>query len=78
MKAVKVLYFASLRELLGKSGDTLPLDVEQTALTIWQTLNPNSSLPESCLIAINQEYAAADSIVNAGDELAFFPPVTGG
>lgn len=78
MKTVKVLYFASLRESLGKAEDSLealqPLDV----LSIWKSLNPTAELPEACLIAINQEYGSIESMVNAGDELAFFPPVTGG
>ena len=78
MKTVKVLYFASLRESLGKSEDSFLLDTENSATSIWQSLNPGHELPEACLIAINQEYAAADSDVKAGDELAFFPPVTGG
>ena len=78
MKIVKVLYFASLRESLGKAEDSLealkPLDVS----SVWKSLNPVAELPEACLVAINQEYASIDSMVNAGDELAFFPPVTGG
>lgn len=78
MKTVKVLYFASLRESLGKAEDSFCLDTEVSASSIWQSLNPELDLPEACLIAINQEYASADSSVKAGDELAFFPPVTGG
>lgn len=78
MKTVKVLYFASLRELLGKAEDSFQTERSLEALSIWQSLNPNIQLPEACLIAINQEYAKLDSEVKVGDELAFFPPVTGG
>ena len=41
-------------------------------------VNPNIALPESSLVAINQSYASLESDVNPGDEVAFFPPVTGG
>lgn len=78
MKTVKVLYFASLRELLGKAEDSFQMEKPLEAMSIWQLLNPSTQLPESCLIAINQEYAKSDSEVKVGDELAFFPPVTGG
>lgn len=78
MKTVKVLYFASLRESLGKAEDCFQLDSTESASSIWQSLNPEHELPEACLIAINQEYGSVNSDVKAGDELAFFPPVTGG
>lgn len=78
MKAIKVLYFASLRELLGKAEDIIEVDAPVEVSTIWQLLNPKTPLPDSCLIAINQEYANSDSKLKEGDELAFFPPVTGG
>lgn len=75
---VKVLYFASLRELLGKAEDSVQTESTLGVASIWRSLNPDTQLPDACLIAINQEYASIDSEVKAGDELAFFPPVTGG
>ena len=78
MMTVKVLYFASLREMLGKAEDTIVLEKPVQALSVWQSLNPEVSLPDACLIAVNQEYASSGSNIKAGDELAFFPPVTGG
>ena len=78
MKAIKVHYFASLRELLGKSDEAYLPDKSLTANLLWKTLNPNIKLPESSLLAINHAYAELDSIVCEGDEVAFFPPVTGG
>ncbi|HPT49033.1 MAG TPA: molybdopterin converting factor subunit 1 [Accumulibacter sp.] len=82
---LKILYFASLRETLSESGETLPLpaDVRDVAglrrfLAArggrWQCLLTAKNL--RC--AVNQEMARADSALNAGDEVAFFPPVTGG
>ncbi|WP_069469877.1 MoaD/ThiS family protein [Candidatus Marithrix sp. Canyon 246] len=60
---IKIKFFASLRTQIGQSQIEMELD------------NP---LTANLLIAINQEYADKDAIVNAGDEVAFFPPVTGG
>jgi molybdopterin synthase sulfur carrier subunit len=78
MSLIKILYFASLGETLGKSEEQLNTDQALTAETIWQTLNPQTPLSAHILIAVNQEYAEPETLVNAGDELAFFPPVTGG
>lgn len=75
---IKILYFASLGEQLGKAEDKLHLSDSLTASQIWQQLNPDFPLPANTLVAINQEYAAFDTRLQSGDELAFFPPVTGG
>jgi molybdopterin synthase sulfur carrier subunit len=47
-------------------------------LEIWQQLNPDLARPETMLAAVNMEYVPLDVLVQEGDELAFFPPVTGG
>ena len=83
---VKVLYFASLREQVGKGSEEIELPVDIATLGAlrthliarggaWQ-----SSLAETRLVrmAINQDMAPASSVINTGDEIAFFPPVTGG
>ena len=75
---INILYFASLREKVGRGNDTLdssePLQVAQ----VWQQATGQSSFPDDVLVALNQEYTDADAIVSDGDEVAFFPPVTGG
>ena len=78
MQAVKVLYFASLRELLGVSESSIDLHTQTDVASIWSAINPSVELPEASLVAINQSYASLDTMVQPGDELAFFPPVTGG
>lgn len=78
MKTVKVLYFASLRELIGHPETEISLETPISAMEIWVKLNPKIAFPDACLIAINQEYSSAESLVNPSDEVAFFPPVTGG
>lgn len=75
---VRVLYFGSLREKLGRDEELWSAGVEARVSDIWFALNGDLPLSENTLCAINMEYARADSMVMEGDELAFFPPVTGG
>ena len=49
-----------------------------TAVQVWQQVTGRQTLPSKILIAVNQEYASEDMPVNKNDEVAFFPPVTGG
>jgi len=46
--------------------------------TIWSRLWPDRPLPPMILTAVNQEYQNLNHSVKDGDEVAFFPPVTGG
>lgn len=82
---IKLLYFASLRETLGTSGEQLklPADVSTVAALrtflatrgdAWQTLLRSQNLRA----AVNQKMSGPDAAIADGDEVAFFPPVTGG
>lgn len=75
---VKVLFFASLRERLGKADVTLELADTVTALDVWRQAADGEVLPANVLVSINQVYADMSASVVDGDEVAFFPPVTGG
>ena len=76
--SVKVLYFGSLREKLGRANDDCVPAANARVIDIWSQLNPTLPLPEHTLCAINQDYVKTDAVIRDGDELAFFPPVTGG
>ncbi|MFW5454633.1 molybdopterin converting factor subunit 1 [Thioalkalivibrio sulfidiphilus] len=76
--SITVRYFASLRERVGRAEDQLETDGNDTAGGVWARAVPEEPMPDRVLIAINQEYADADHPVRDGDEVAFFPPVTGG
>ncbi len=82
---IKILYFASLREKLGTASEELELPAGVTdvggVLDLlaqrggeWATLAAVKNLKS----AVNQEMARHMTPVKAGDEVAFFPPVTGG
>lgn len=91
--ALRVLLFASLRERAGWSERQLALPAGQpvSALDIWEqlelaeTLEPASGSsrpprgwPAGLRVAINQRFAPAEQPLQAGDELAFLPPISGG
>jgi len=76
--SIDVHFFASLSERLGKSRVSVDAAGVMTAADVWRQAVGDEALGERVLIAINQEYAKADATVSDGDEVAFFPPVTGG
>ncbi len=76
--SIKVRYFASLREQLGCAEQQLDGLVSVTIADVWRYANPELPLPDNLLSAVNQEYAPMQQLVHDGDEVAFFPPVTGG
>ena len=83
---VKVLYFASVKEKLGKAAEDL--DVPASVSTLgglrahlgarggaYGEVFGDRKLVRA---AVNQDMASATAPIKAGDEIAFFPPVTGG
>lgn len=76
--AIQVRYFAALREHMGCSGVALATDRLLTVAEVWEATAQGRSIPDRTLCAVNMEYARFDTPVSDGDEVAFFPPVTGG
>jgi len=75
---ITVKFFASLRETLDRETMTVDATNAATAADVWRIATEDHEFPSNTLIAINMEYANAEQAVNDGDEVAFFPPVTGG
>jgi molybdopterin synthase sulfur carrier subunit len=82
---IRIRYFARLRETLGRGDEEIVLPdgvASAGALRDWlcergQPWRDALSAP-AVLVAVNQENALPETPVNDGDEVAFFPPVTGG
>lgn len=76
--SIQVRYFASLRERMGRDGDAISGSEAQTVADVWARVSAAQPLPANTLVAINMEYSRLEDTVKDGDEVAFFPPVTGG
>ena len=76
--SIQIKYFASMRERMGRPGDTVTANGPLTVAELWSRLSDAKPLPPNTLVAINMEYSRLDARVKDGDEVAFFPPVTGG
>lgn len=76
--AVRVCYFASLREQMGRIDDILVFENIGTVSDVWKIVNKGQPLSDQVFCAVNMEYADPQTPVKDGDEVAFFPPVTGG
>ena len=83
---MKILYFAWLKAKLQTSGETLPWSEEIAdinGLVRWMRSRGPAFAEvfhdlDVIRIAVNQEYVTGNAPLKDGDEIAFFPPVTGG
>ena len=75
---IKVRYFASLKESLGRDSDNLYFNQGISVAEVWTQAVSSQRMPENTLAAVNMEYVDLNHQVVDGDEVAFFPPVTGG
>jgi molybdopterin synthase sulfur carrier subunit len=75
---VRICIFAALRERTGISERTLSVPVGSCIADVWKQLKLAEPLPDNVLVARNMQYANLETAVKEGDEIAFFPPVTGG
>ncbi|HTS36279.1 MAG TPA: molybdenum cofactor biosynthesis protein MoaE [Candidatus Solibacter sp.] len=79
---VQVLFFGMLKDLAGKSAEVVELREGATARDLLA--HYESQLPvlknsfASLALAVNQQYAAADTLLHPDDEVALLPPVSGG
>jgi molybdopterin synthase catalytic subunit len=79
---IHIRYFASLREIVGRSEETLAVseaarvsDVRTVLLERYPRLQP---VIDRCICAVNRSYVPAETTLHAGDELVFIPPTGGG
>ena len=76
--SIQVRFFASLREQVGQGECEVPSTQAATVQQVWDVATQGQPLPQNVLSALNMEYVALDHPVADGDEVAYFPPVTGG
>lgn len=79
---VRVLFFGILKDLTGKSADSLDLPDGGTVRDVLE--HYQARLPKlresltSLAVAVNQQYSGVDAKLKSGDEVALLPPVSGG
>ena len=77
---IKIRYFASIKENLGKSEEELEVRKDITVREFKEIFKKNYSkhAGNDLLLAINGEFASLEKKINHGDIVAIFPPVSGG
>jgi sulfur-carrier protein len=79
---VRVCFFASLREAVGRAEIEIRCEPASTAADVFRLAAMEFPVLEqfrrATLVAVNESYGNWDSVVSPGDEVAFFPPVSGG
>lgn len=82
---IKVLYFARYRDVLGQAEEQLPFSETLSSVEfLIQHLSQRGPLwletltDKQTLVAVNQAITNTNHTLHDGDEIAFFPPVTGG
>lgn len=76
--SIKVRFFASLAESVGRREVVCPHAPGMTVESVWRDVTGDKPLPVGALVAINHDYCTLDQALNDNDEVAYFPPVTGG
>ncbi|WP_024304508.1 molybdopterin converting factor subunit 1 [Pseudogulbenkiania sp. MAI-1] len=81
---LKLLYFARLKDAFGRDAETLDSEAATVAALLAELRARGGAWAEELAegrvfrVAVNQELAAPQAALAAGDEVAIFPPVTGG
>jgi molybdopterin synthase sulfur carrier subunit len=81
---IKILFFGALRERVQQDSLNLPLTTScsveelQHQLCFHSPAFAESFTSANLLCAVNQKLTKKDQMIQSGDEVAFFPPVTGG
>lgn len=79
---VRVVLFGHLKDVFPRGETTISLPVGATAADVAKDLMAKdarlSDLLTKTRVAVREEFADADTILNDGDEIAFLPPMSGG
>jgi len=79
---IHVKFFASMRDLMGDDRDIDSEVLKEQAINnvddIWNYCADDKERSANVLVAVNMNYVNGQTQVKDGDEVAFFPPVTGG
>jgi sulfur-carrier protein len=83
---MKILYFARLRQIIGRGQDeiSVPADIKTVGALVDYLKGRDEGIAaafgdlRTLKVAVNQSHASLDASLAGATEVAFFPPVTGG
>jgi molybdopterin synthase sulfur carrier subunit len=78
---VKVRYFGQFRDFTGKTDEPLEVAEGITVEGIREQVRgiyPKIAAKEEIMVAVNGSFGSLDQVIKESDEVAFFPPVSGG
>lgn len=79
---IRVLFFGALKDIVGRSEESLPVRDGETVADVLAAYRKSHPALEkwvpSLAVSVNQQYSSASTALKAGDEVAFLPPVSGG
>ncbi len=75
---IVVKYFASISDVVGKTSEKMDIKQNQTVGDIWSDVSKNIKYTGTVMVAVNHKYVNISHVLKDNDEVAFFPPVTGG
>jgi molybdopterin synthase sulfur carrier subunit len=78
---IKLKYFASFRDMTGKTEEFMDVDEGLTVKGLRDLVKrnyPKIGEREQILVAVNGVFTSLETLITEGDEVAFFPPVSGG
>lgn len=82
MMEIEIRLYATLRDKVGERRITIeldePFDVANLTNTVKTTYPAMSDSVDSAVVSVNRAFATMDTPVKTGDEIAMFPPVSGG
>ncbi|MEK9711163.1 MAG: MoaD/ThiS family protein [Thalassolituus sp.] len=81
---IRILFFAKIKDEIGKDFFDIkaepPMTVSEVRNSLISEFSDHENILKSgyALCAVNQQISNEDTAIQSGDEVAFFPPVTGG
>ena len=76
--SIRIKFFASLAESLNRREEAVDYREGMTVASLWTQITEDGLVPSGVLSAVNMEYCEPDQTLRDGDEVAYFPPITGG